>query len=73
MTTPHPDINKPIGTVGWVLLGTLFLALAYSAWLSYKAIDWTVLKRLEDSPLILPTPIPVNIQTNATPSAKPTK
>ncbi len=55
--------NK-IDQVGWVLLLLLFLTLGYSGWLSYKAIDWDVLKRMEAIPLVLPTQAPI-----ATPSS----
>jgi formate hydrogenlyase subunit 3/multisubunit Na+/H+ antiporter MnhD subunit len=45
-----------IDPIGWFLLITLFLCLALAGFYSYKSIDWSVLKRLENSPLILPTP-----------------
>jgi len=46
-----------IDPVGYCLIGLLLLLLSYGGWLSYKSIDWTVLKRLESQQLILPTPI----------------
>ncbi len=54
--------NDEIDTIGWLLLILLILLLAYSSFLSYKGIDWTVLKRLEATKLVLPSP-------PATPSA----
>ena len=50
-------------TIVFVLLGLLI----YAGYLSYKSIDWNVLKRLESEQLILPTPIPA---TSATQSAQ---
>ena len=47
----------------------LFSLLVYAGYLSYKSIDFDVLRRLEKIPLVLPTPIiatPV-----ASPSASP--
>lgn len=53
-------------TIVFILLGLLI----YAGFLSYKSIDWNVLKRLESEQLILPTPLPTNpIIQNATPSA----
>jgi hypothetical protein len=68
--------DKPIDFIGGLLLFTLFLLLAYAGYLSYKSIDWDVLKRMEASPLVLPSPIPTgvvpppqnNTPTSATPS-----
>jgi hypothetical protein len=54
--------------VGAILLGSLFILLAYASWLSYKSIDWDVLKRLESQTLVLPTQIPPSPQI-ASPSA----
>jgi hypothetical protein len=48
--------------------------LIYAGYVSYKNIDWNVLKKLESTPLVLPTPIPTNsIPQNSTPSAEITK
>jgi hypothetical protein len=47
-----------IGIFGWGLIVVFFGLLAYSAWLSWKAIDLDVLNRMEKQPLILPTPMP---------------
>jgi hypothetical protein len=56
--------NKPdyIGnTIVFILIGLLL----YAGYLSYKSIDWTVLKKLEAEPLILPTPIPTSVATQS--------
>ncbi len=66
-------MNEPkIDPIGSLLIAALLVALAYGGYLSYKSIDWTVLKRLEAEPLILPTPVPSKSQETATPSAKNT-
>lgn len=64
------DINHQeprIDPVGYCLIGLLLLLLSYAGWLSYKSIDWTVLKRLESQTLVLPTPI---LSPPSTPSAQ---
>lgn len=58
-----PDI------IGISLLTLLFLLLAYAGYLAYQSIDWTVLKRLEATPLVLPTPLPSTAPASA--SANP--
>ena len=57
--------------IGNIIIATLFILLAIAGYLSYKSIDWDVLKRMEEIPLVLPTPIPTNQQTPplSTPSA----
>ena len=66
-------MNEPkIDFIGTLLIIALLISLAYAGYLSYKSIDWTVLKRLEAEPLILPTPIPNKPSKNATPSTKNT-
>lgn len=57
--------NKP-DYFGNTLIFFILILLLYAGYLSYRSIDWNVLKRLEDQPLVLPTPIP---PTTATPSA----
>lgn len=47
-----------IGPVGYCLVALLLLLLIYAGWLSYKSIDWAVLKRLESQTLVLPSPAP---------------
>lgn len=42
--------------IGTLLLASLFILLAYAGYLSYQSIDWQVLNKLENSPLLLPTP-----------------
>ena len=63
-----PTENHPIDAIGWLLIASLFSLLAYAGWLSYKSIDWDILKKLESIPLVLPTPI---IAPPATSSATP--
>jgi len=66
--------NKKPDYIGNVIVFILLGLLTYAGYLSYKSIDWDVLKRLETEPLILPTPIPTAISSIiATPSAKNTK
>jgi len=43
--------------IGNTLIITLLVLLSIAGYISYKSIDWTVLKRLEAQPLILPTPM----------------
>lgn len=59
-----------IDPIGYTLLGILFLLLVYAGWLSYKSIDWDVLKRMESQTLILPTQMPVQPLVSS-PSATP--
>lgn len=53
--------------IGAIILSVLFILLAIASIFSYKSIDWDVLKRMEQLPLVLPTPIPAT--TSATPTA----
>jgi len=49
----QPSLD-PIG----ITLIVIFLGLlTYAGIISYKSIDWTVLKRLESQTLVLPTPV----------------
>lgn len=64
-------MNSKIDPLGYALLGLLFITLAYAGYLSYKSIDWTVLKRLEAEPLVLPTPIPLPPAATAPATVKP--
>ena len=41
----------------YLLIGILFILLAYSSYLAYISIDWNVLQKLESQKLVLPTPI----------------
>lgn len=52
--------------IGMSLLLVLFLLLGIISIIYYRSIDWNVLKRIEQTPLILPTPI---LSSTATPSA----
>lgn len=61
-------MNPSKDVFGTILIFTLFLLLIVAGVISYKSIDWTVLNRLEQQPLVLPTPIP-SIPTQATSSA----
>ncbi|MCW1949211.1 MAG: hypothetical protein KIH89_002055 [Candidatus Shapirobacteria bacterium] len=42
--------------IGMTILLILFLLLGIVGFIYYKSIDWSVLKRLEQTPLVLPTP-----------------
>lgn len=57
--------------IGNIIMTLLFILLLIAGIISYRSIDWDVLKRMEAVPLILPTPIPtLNTATNsAVPSA----
>jgi Na+-transporting methylmalonyl-CoA/oxaloacetate decarboxylase gamma subunit len=59
--------NKKPDHIGNTIVFILLSLLIYAGYLSYKSIDWTVLKRLESQTLILPTPIPI---IQASPSAQ---
>jgi GR25 family glycosyltransferase involved in LPS biosynthesis len=61
--------NK-ITPLGYLLIATFFILLSYAGWIYTKSIDWTVLKRMENSPLTLPTGVP---SPTATISATPKK
>jgi len=50
--------NKKPDYIGNTIVFILLGLLTYAGYLSYKSIDWDVLKRLENETLILPTPIP---------------
>jgi hypothetical protein len=64
--------NKKSDYIGNTIVFILFGLLLYAGWLSYKSIDWTVLKRLEDEPLILPTPIPASQSAQIAPTSTAT-
>ena len=48
--------QKNIDHVGVALILIFFILLTYAGYLSYKSIDWDVLKRLEAAPIAIPTP-----------------
>jgi len=67
--------NKESDLIGNILIVSLLLLLSIGGYISYKSIDWTVLKRMEAQPLLLPTPAPVateSAQIVASPSATAT-
>jgi len=53
--------------IGMSLLLILFILISILGVIYYRSIDWDVLKRLEQAPLVLPTPI-FNQTETATPS-----
>lgn len=57
--------NKKPDYIGNTIVFILLGLLLYAGFISYKSIDWNVLKRLENTPLVLPTPIPTSIATNS--------
>lgn len=55
--------------IGIILLSLLALLLLYAGLLSYQSIDWDILKRLESTPLLIPTQfVPVQAPPPTTPS-----
>jgi len=70
MTTENQ--KNPIGIS---LLLALFVLLGVIGIIYYRSIDWDVLKRLEQTPLVLPTPIPTqtNISTTSATTTTPIK
>lgn len=62
--------NKKPDYVGGTIIGILFILLFYAGYLSYKSIDWTILKRLEAEPL--PTPIPATQSAQIAPTSTAT-
>lgn len=64
-------MNNKITPFGYLLIIIFFILLAYAAWISAKSIDWDVLKRMENSPLSLPSPVIIQTSTtSATPILK---
>lgn len=61
--------NKKPDYIGNTIVFILFGLLLYAGYLSYKSIDWDVLKRLESEPLILPTPIPATQSAQIAPTS----
>lgn len=59
--------NKKPDYIGNTIVFILLGLLIYAGFVSYKSIDWDILKRLEKESLILPTPIPTSV---ASPSAQ---
>lgn len=46
--------DKKIDLLGFVLLFIFFTFLIYAGFLSYKSIDFKILKKLEAQPLLVP-------------------
>lgn len=63
--------NK-ITPFGYFLLLSFFILLGYAGWIYAQSIDWNVLKRMEESPLTLPTQTIISPSTtvSATPTVK---
>jgi len=63
--------NK-ITPFGYFLLLSFFILLGYAGYIYSQSIDWDVLKRMENSPLTLPTQtiISPTSSISATPSIK---
>jgi len=61
--------NQTVDWIGVCLVAFFFILLSYAGYLSYKSIDWDVLKRMENQKLILPTPLPLPSPT--TPASTP--
>jgi len=57
--------------IGMALLAILFILLGIIGIIYYKSIDWDVLKRLEETPLELPTPIPTNTESTDSATLSP--
>jgi hypothetical protein len=60
--------DKKTDHIGNTMVFILFGLLFYAGYLSYKSIDWTVLKRLEAEVLVLPTPIPASQSAQTAPT-----
>jgi hypothetical protein len=60
--------NHSLDTLGITLIAIFFILLSYAGFLSYKSIDWDVLKRMENQPLSLPA-VPVPATASASPVA----
>ncbi|MBU3935666.1 hypothetical protein KJ909_03245 [Patescibacteria group bacterium] len=48
--------NQKLDLIGYLLIILLFSLLSYAGYLSAKNIQWDVLEKLENTPLVLPTP-----------------
>ena len=49
---------KNTNTIVNILITILFILLTIAGIISYKSIDWDVLKIMEQQKIVLPTPIP---------------
>lgn len=54
------DKNK-IDYIAVTLILIFFILLSYAGYLSYRSIDWDVLKRMEEAPLGVPSPVPTQV------------
>jgi len=59
--------------IGNIIIAILFILLAIAGFISYKSIDWDVLKRMEQVPLVLPTPIPTTNSATTSATVTPKK
>lgn len=64
--------NKKPDHIGNIIVFILLTLLIYAGYLSYKSIDWKVLKNLESEKLILPTPIPATQSAQIAPTSTAT-
>ena len=60
-----------IDYIGVILITVFLILLSYAGYLSYRSIDWNVLKRVEQAPLGVPSPIPTLPSALQTPVATP--
>lgn len=63
--------QETIDLPGYFILAILFILLSYAGYLAYISIDWKVLERLENSPLIVPTPLISPAPASTTSAAPP--
>ena len=68
-------MEKSKDPIGISLIFILFFLTGIIGIFFYKSIDWDVLKRLEQTPLVLPTPIesPTATPSSTTITPTPTK
>lgn len=57
--------NKQPDYIGNIITFVLIGFLIYAGIVAYKSISWDVLKKLESTPLVLPTQIPTPIATQS--------
>jgi len=57
--------NKKTDYIGNIIVFILLGLLIYAGIITYKTIDWNVLKKLEAQPLVLPTPVPASTATQS--------
>lgn len=54
---------------GTTIFIAFLIAIAYGAYLSYKSIDYKILNKLENTKLVLPSPIPAATASAALPTS----